>query len=468
MTRKKTIDRRRVIDELKTRSQGALKELARRKYLYYLRYVHQGKFKASKHHELIAETCDRVERGELKRVMFFMPPRHGKSMSVSETFPSYFIGKNPDRRVIETCYSDTLARKFGRANKQKTAEYGLDLFDVNLAGDNASVTNWGLQDFRGGMIASGIMGSITGEGADLLIVDDPIKNRQEAESVTYRERLKDEWQNTLLTRLHPGGAVIFIMTRWHEDDLAGWLLETEGDQWEVISLPAEAEEENDLLDRSIGEPLWPEHGFGLEWIAEKKRAVGSQTWNALYQQRPSPPEGALFKREQWNYYKKAPTFDEVIISADCTFKETDTSDYVVIQTWGRKGADKYLIDQTRARMDITATMNAIRSMSAKHRKARAKLIEDKANGPAVISMLKKEIPGMIPVNPEGGKVVRAQAVQPDQEAGNLYLPDPSIAGWIHDFVEECANFPNGKHDDMVDAFTQAVTYLNRHASPDIF
>jgi len=393
-----------------------------------------------------------------------MPPRHSKSMTVSETFPSFFIGKNPERRVIEISYGDSLARKFGRANKQKIDEFGEELFGIKLSQDNASMTNWGIEGHRGGMISAGIGGPITGEGADLLIIDDPIKNRQEANSETYREMVWNEWQNTLLTRLHPGGAVIIILTRWHEDDLAGRLLKQEQGKWEVVSLPAKAEK-NDQLGRKPGEPLWPEHGFDEAWMENTKKEVGSQVWTALYQQKPSPQEGNMLKRGWWQFYRQAPSsFDEIIQSWDCAFKDEKAAkskepDFVVGQVWGRKGADKYLLDQVRDRMDFPATIMAIKSLTAKWPQAGAKLIEDKANGPAVIATLKRQIPGLIPVNPEGGKVARAAAVSPDIEAGNVYLPDPSIAPWVHDFIEECAAFPNGANDDQVDAMTQALNRL---------
>lgn len=437
-------------------------ELANRSYIDYCKMVHHHRYKEARHNLLIANTLEKVERGELKRLIITMPPRHGKSMTVSETFPSYFIGKNPHRRVIEVSYSDSLARKFGRKNKQKIFEFGKSLFNLTLARGNTSNTNWGIEDHDGGMIASGIGGSITGEGADLLIIDDPIKNRKEADSITYRNSVWDEWENTLLTRLHPNGSIIIIMTRWHEDDLVGRLLEKEKEKWFLLNLPAIAEKNNDLLNRNVGQSLWPEHGFNEEWAKDKKIEVGSRTWSALYQQRPAPSEGSIFKREWWNYYKQAPSkFDEIIQSWDCTFKDGDDTDYVVGQVWGRIGADKYLLDQVRGQMSITSTMSAIENLSYKWPRARAKLIEDKANGPAVISMLRRKVSGLIPINPQGGKVVRAQAISPDVEAGNVYIPHSSIAPWINDYVEEFASFPNGMNDDQVDSTSQALNRLSR-------
>lgn len=389
-------------------------------------------------------------------------------MTITETFPSWFIGRDPSRRVIEVSYGDAFAQKFGRANRAKLEEYGPDIFGISLDPRNSSVTNWGIKGHRGGMISAGVGGSITGEGADLLLIDDPIKNREEANSETYREKLWNEWQNTLLTRLQAGGSVIVILTRWHEDDLAGRILSSEtGEEWTLINLPAEAET-GDILGRAIGDPLWPEGGFDKEWMALKKREIGSQAFTALYQQRPAPQEGELIKRVWWKFYKELPSdLDEILQSWDCTFKDLKDSDYVVGQVWGRKGADRYLIDQVRARMDLPATLVAVKSLSAKHPAAHAKLIEDKANGTAVIQVLKRDIQGLIAVEPAGGKVSRLQAVSPQIEAGNVHIPDPSIAPWVHDFIEECAAFPFGKNDDQVDSMSQALFRMSKPGQPRV-
>jgi predicted phage terminase large subunit-like protein len=439
--------------------------LAKNDYAFYCEYTHHGNYKVAKHHQLICNALERIEKGSLKRLMIFMPPRHGKSQTVSETFPSWFIGRDPKRRVIATSYGDTLSRQFGRKNRAKLEEFGRDIFGVELAKDNNQTTNFSIAGNTGGALFSGLGGSLTGHGAHLLIADDLFKNRMEANSSVYRDRIYDEYRNSMLTRLTSDGAVIIINTRWHEDDLCGRILKEEADKWEVISLPAEAEE-NDALGRNIGDPLWSEQGFDKAWIDETKRSVGSQSWNALYQQRPSAMEGNIIKRSWFQFYKQAPTFEEQIISVDATFKDKADTDFCVLQVWGRKGADKYLLDQVRERMGFTSTVTAIRTLNAKHPKAHTKLIEDKANGSAIIDFLKHEISGLIPVEPQGGKVARAYAVQPTIEAGNVFIPDPTLAPWVHDFIEECASFPNGAHDDQVDCMTQA---LNRLQKPnDIF
>lgn len=390
--------------------------------------------------------------------MVFMPPRHGKSEFISRYSTAWILGKFPDTRIILASYEADFAATWGRKARDLLEEHGPSLFGIRVSGKSSAANRWDIEGYEGGMVTAGVNGPITGKGADIGIIDDPVKNDQEAMSVTYQERTYEWYKSTFRTRLQKDGAIILIMTRWHENDLAGKLLavqEEDGEKWEVVSLPAIAEE-GDLLGRNPGQPLCPEL-FTKEALESIKKAVGSFWWASLYQQRPSPAEGGIFKRNWWQYYRQAPDrFDEIIQSWDMAFKDTKTSDFVVGQVWGRKGADKYLLDQVRDRLDFPATVQAVRNISAKWPQARAKLVEDKANGPAVIATLTNEIPGLIAVNPEGGKIVRAQAVSPDIEAGNVYLPDPSIAPWVHDFVEECAAFPNGANDDQVDAMTQAL------------
>lgn len=413
----------------------------------------QHDYQVAPHHRRIAKALEAVERGEIKRLMIFMPPRHGKSRLASEFFPAWFLGRNPDRQVIACTYAQELADDFGRKvrNQLRDPLHQAIFPDCGLREDSKSARRFHTQ--QGGVyMAVGAGGPITGRGAHVLLIDDPIKGSEEADSETHRRKLKDWYASVAYTRLMPGGAVVVIQTRWHEDDLAGWLLrEHAHDGWEVLSLPALSEDER---------PLWPE-AFSLERLQAIKRAVGSRVWEALYQQRPSPADGGLLKRSWWKYYRQAPAqFDEMVLSWDCAFKDSKASDFVVGQVWGRVGADKYLLDQVRDRMDFPTTVQAVRSLAAKWPQARAKLVEDKANGPAVIATLKREIAGLIAVEPSGSKEARASAVSPDIEAGNVWLPDPSVAPWVHDFVEECAAFPNAAHDDQVDAMSQALLRMN--------
>lgn len=436
----------------------AYNELCRRMYSEYLIRVHNGMYKPLRHTQYLADRLQAIADGEQKYIIVEMPPRHSKSMTITETFPSYFIGRNPNKRVIATAYSEGLARKFGRLNRNKLVEFGSEIFNIQMANDNSTATNWSVGDNAGGMVATGIGGSITGEGADLMIIDDPIKNNAEAQSETIRNKIWDEWETTLSTRLHKGASVIVVMTRWHEDDIVGRLLERSPYDWERIRMPAIAEDDDDLLGREVGEPLSIELGFDERWAELKKQEVGSKTWNALYQQRPSASEGNIFKREWWQYYEQAPRkFDRMIISWDLTFKGNDSNDYVVGQVWIKKGADKYLVEQVRGQMDFPDTLQAVKTLARKYPKAREILIEDKANGPAVISSIQREVAGVIPIKPKESKVARAQSVTPQIESGNVFLP--KYAAFVDDLIEECASFPNSANDDQVDALSQALNRL---------
>ena len=442
-------------------------ELAKRKYKNYVEYVHEGLYTHAEHTLFICSKIDEaIERKQRmleglepttnQYLMFNLPPRHGKSMTITETLPSYYLGKFPLHRVIEISYNDTFAKKFGKKNKEKIRTFGKQLFGIELSRSGSAVDDWYLDNEMGGMISRGALAGITGQGADLLLIDDPIKNREEANSETYRNKLWDEWIDSFSTRLHPGAIVIIILTRWHEDDLQGRLLNpsyAEPLPWQVYNLPLEAEE-NDLLGRKIGQPLWGDR-YGYDFIEERKKYPSS--FNALYQGRPVAAEGNILKREWWQYYDTLPPVANMLISVDATFKDGDDSDYVVCQVWGKVGPNMYLVDQVRARMNFPATLQTIRNLCSKYPKASVKLIEDKANGSALISVLRTQIGGVIPVNPDGGKVARVNAVSPYIESGNVYLP--RTASWVHDFVEECSSFPAGTHDDQVDAMSQA---LNRY------
>jgi predicted phage terminase large subunit-like protein len=344
------------------------------------------------------------------------------------------------------------------------------LFGKNIrsVGDSSYLRNSDIFEIvghRGVYRSAGVGGGITGMGGDFIIIDDPLKNREDASSPVIREKLREWFTSTLYTRLEKDGSILLTMTRWHEDDLAGRLLklaaqDPAADQWEVLCFPAIAETARHPEDvREEGMPLWPEK-YSLERLDGIKAAIGSYDWNALYQQHPAPTEGGLFKREHWQYWRELPpNLTDWVQSWDCTFKATGNSDYVVGQVWAKDGANRYLIDQVRRRMTFTETIQAIREMTKLYPKTRRKLIEDKANGSAVVDVLKKEITGLIAVEPHGGKEARAQAITAAVEAGNVFLPHR--ASWLGDFIEECAAFPNGAHDDQVDAMTQTLMDYNK-------
>lgn len=437
------------------------KELARRCYSDYCIYAHRGNWILGKHLKLVCDTIEDLIYRKIKEniLIISMPPQHGKSQCVTETLPSYYLGKFPTKRVIEVSYGDDLAQRFGRRNKEKIQEFGKELFNIELSKN--SDTDFEVKEHKGSMISKGIMAGLTGNPGDLIIVDDPIKNRQEAESETYRNRIWEEFLNSIYTRLSADGVIILIMTRWHEDDLAGRLLQNLPHKCKEINIPLEAEE-NDILGRKPGDSLFPEIGKDNEWLKDFKRVYstneGTRSWNALMQGKPTAAEGNMIKRKWWQYYDVTPSrFDQMLQSWDCTFKDSDGSDYVVGTVWGRVGSDKYLLDMKRDRMDLPTTMEAITQTTNKWPNASLKLVEDKANGSAVIQMLRHKISCIVPVEPQGGKISRVQAVLPHIEAGNVYLP--RNAEWLNDFIEECNSFPNGKHDDMVDSMSQALTRL---------
>lgn len=453
----------------------AQRELARRTMGDFVLYVDDN-YQMNWHHKLLCDYLDKLACKEIRRLMVFIPPRHGKSELVSRKFPAYLLGRNPDTSIISCSYSADLAGRMNRdVQRLIDSERYLELFPgTQLSNQHTrrfcetrytrNNNMFEVVDKKGTYRSSGVGGGITGMGGEYIIIDDPVKNREDADSATMREKVYDWYTSTLYTRLEKDGCILLTLTRWHEDDLAGKLLKAaqEGaDQWTILELPAVCEYPPKPYDvRQEGEALW-KWKYDEKALEKMKATVGSRDWAALYQQHPTPGEGGTFKREWWNYYKVLPDgLYDFVQSWDCTFKDAQSSDYVVGQVWARKGSCRYLLDQVRGRMSFTETLRAIRSLSAKWPQAIRKLVEDKANGTAVIDVLRKEIPGLIPVEPEGGKIVRANAVTAVAEAGNVYLPDPSIAPWVHDFVEEHAVFPNGANDDQVDAQTQANTYYN--------
>lgn len=395
--------------------------------------------------------------GAYSILVLTLPPQHGKSQSVTETLPSWFLGNNPEKRVILVSYNDDTAKAFMRRNKEKIKRFGPGVFGMQV-GEVDTAEEIELSNKRGSLISRGIGSGITGKPGDLILIDDPIKNREQADSELTRESIWNEWNDTIKTRLSAGAKVIIIMTRWHEDDLVGRIIKYENPQnVTVLRLPCEAEE-NDPLGRPIGAALCPEFGKDDAWLSDFRsgymRANGSRSWNALFQGRPTSEQGNIVKREWWQYYDKPPDMLRTIISVDAAFKDGEANDYVSIQAWGMYGADAYCLANHTERLDFKRTLDAIRAMKARFPTAYNILIEDKANGSAIINMLRHEIPGIIPIDPQGGKVSRVNAIAPFIESHNVHLPRG--AEWLSAFVDEFAAFPNGKHDDQVDACSQAL------------
>ena len=378
--------------------------------------------------------------------------------------PSYYFAKNPDKNVMVLSYGDDLAGRFGRKNKQKLAEFGNDLFGVEL--DRSSDSLITIKEHTGQIITGGIMAGVTGNPADLIILDDCIKNKQEADSELYRDRMWDEYLSTVNTRKSANAKVIVIMTRWHEDDLAGRIIKNTPHKCRVINIPLEAGE-NDILGRKPGDALFPEIGKDNEWLKEFKATYttkeGSRTWFAMMQGQPTADDGNIFKRDWFQFYTVAPRCPLYIMAVDATFKKTNDSDFVTIGIWSKKEEEYYLIDFIKQRMSFTETVKAIMLMAKKHPYALGKYIEDKANGSAIIDVLRRKIPGIIPFNPgRDSKESRISAISPMVEAGQVYLP--KFASYTEDFIKECIQFPNAMNDDVPDNMSIALNILrNRRA-----
>lgn len=390
--------------------------------------------------------------------MVFAPPQHGKSSLVTVRYPVYRLELDPKLRIIIGAYNQERSAEFSRLAR-RIARERLDISDERSADRDWQTTQ------GGGVRAVGVGVGVTGYPGELIIIDDPVKSREEANSQTYRDRVWEWYTQDLYPRLQPGGALIVITTRWHEDDLAGRILASDdGGSWTVISLPAEAEED-DPLGRQPGEALCPER-YDLAALANRKSVLGSWAYTALYQQRPAPAEGGIIKRHWIRVYDRQPeTLDRTIASWDMAFKDSVGSSYVVGQVWGQVGGDFYLLWQVREHLDFPATLKAVRSMNERYPSVLVKLVEDKANGPAVIASLRHEVSGLIAYPVAGSKESRLQAVSPLFEAGNVYLPGG--VGWLDEYINELCTFPNAAHDDQVDATSQALDWLTRHKPPFI-
>ena len=425
--------------------------------------------------ELIDAHLVRVANCETERLIISMPPQEGKSERTSRRFPLWMLTRNPNLRIAIVSYGHDVARRWGRKIRDDLRDH--PELGLTLSESTRAQHEFELLGYTGGVVCVGVEGGLTSRPVDLLIIDDPYKDAKQADSVAWRDTVRDFWTEVALPRLAPGAPVVVIQTRWREDDLAGWLSAGEtADEWTVLNIPARADHdpeagEVDVLGREPGEFMESaRRRTTADWL-KKIREVGSRAWNALYQGRPSPAEGGIFKREQWRTYSEpiwldrsdgtrvCTHYDDLLISWDMTFKDTAGTDNVVGQVWLRRGADAYLLDQVCDRMDFVRTLREFRQLAARWPQAVLKLVEDKANGPAVISMLGSKVPGIVPEEPQGSKVARASAVSPLVESGNVWLPSPELAPWVGGFIEEAAGFPNAAHDDQVDAMSQALNRL---------
>lgn len=463
-------------------------ELSRRTLKHFIKHTYPT-YVSTWFTDLICDEIDvflqQVIEKKSPRLMLFAPPRHGKSEIVSRRFPAYSLGKYPDISFIATSYASDLSSRNNRDvqriiddpfYKEVFPNIGLSGANVRTVAQHKYLRNSDLFEIvnhKGVYRSAGVGGGITGMGGDVLIIDDPIKDAEQADSIVYRDKVWDWYTSTLYTRCSSGGGILIILTRWHEDDLAGRLLDQqrkgEGDHWKIISFPAIAEENE--KHRKEGEPLQPER-FGVETLNKIKMAVGSRVWNSLYQQRPSAIEGSLFKREHWQYYKPLSNNVEEIKSQlgikriiqgwDTAFKKTDSADFSAGLTIGVSENRYYVLDILKQKFEYPELKRAVQQYAEKWN-PQVVLVEDKASGQSILQELKRQtrIP-LLPYKVDKDKIARANAVTPVHEAGLVYLPEQ--ATWVYDFVESLSMFPNGSHDDDVDSFTMCLDYLTRGTS----
>lgn len=415
-------------------------------------------YQAAGHHRLICDKLEAVERGEIDRLMIFMPPRHGKSELASRRFPAWYIGRNPSNQIITASYGADLATDFGREvrNIVSDGEYGR-LFETRLREDSRAANRWNT-DKGGSYVAVGIGGAVTGRGANVALIDDPFKDRQDADSEVIRERVWAWYQSTLYTRLMPGGAIILIQTRWHEDDLAGRLLELQekgGDQWEILELPAEQD----------GEALWPDW-YPIESLHRIKAAIGPREYSALYQQNPQPDEGTYFKREWFRWYnpndplKPMATYmagDFAVTEGDGDYTEigvcgvTPENDLYIAPNngwWsGQTSADQWI----DCLLDLVFEHEPYAFVSEKGviRNAIEPYL-DKRSQERSIFVNKEWLPHI------GDKAANARAFQARCSSGKVYLPDNELG---HRILGQLLAFPAGKYDDIVDVLGLTGRYL---------
>lgn len=500
-----------------------LRRKARKDYATYVQLANPGFYMTHFHKYL----CDQIQEfletpcknGFMDILLLSVPPQHGKSYTVTETLPSWFIAKNPTDSVIIAGYESTFAEGFNRRNRDKFNGIAQEVFlqrdrDGNYVHDCRpneqvqSVSMW--ETLLGGRCrAAGLKAGITGYGCELFIIDDPIKNKEQADSETIIAKIHDEMGPSVQSRIHPGGKLIVIQTRWVEGDVIGWIQENWAEWiWKTINLPAEyddfaAKVGPDPLGRKLGDSLMGAHLGDDEsklpqkiantnkWLASKKELVirsdGERTWNALYQGRPSAANGNLFKEGWWKTYTRTEALrnglEYLQLSIDATFKDTETSDFVAMELWGLKGRDVYLWKLINKRMGFLGTVDKIKEICKEFPDIDELVIEDKANGSAIIDVLhyEKGMPSVVAVTPLGGKYARAQATSNFVATGVVHLPDDlsieeeADIEWDsreqingkNKFIKQHSTFPYGKRDDMVDSQTQGLSRIIKLITGDI-
>ena len=425
-------------------------------FMEYIRYIWPG-FIEGDHHRIIADALTRVAKGELKRLIVNMPPRHTKSEFASIYFPSWIMGLKPDMKIMQTTHTADLSINFGRKvrNLMDSDEYAKLFSNVSLASDSKSAGKW--QTNKGGeYFAAGVGGAIAGRGADLLIIDDP-HSEQDAMSINLLDSCYEWYTSGPRQRLQPNGAIVIVMTRWSTADLTGRLLsrqvESRSDQWEVIELPA--------IFEDSGNVLWPEF-WKEEELLSVKASIPVSKWNAQYQQNPTSEEGAIIKRDWWQLWDKddPPQCSYIIQSYDTAFSKKETADYSAITTWGvfkpkeGMGDAIILLDAMKGRWDFPELKAVAQEQYAEYEPDMV-LIEAQASGTPLTHELRAMGIPVVNYRPSRGndKMTRVHSVSPVFEAGMVYAPDQ---GFADEVIEECAAFPFAQNDDYVDTTTQAI------------
>lgn len=440
----------------------------------------------------IVKAVEDVENGINRQIAISMPPRSGKSVLSSLYSPLWILRRHPEWDIVMTSYDPALANGWARQIRFYIEDK--PVLGIELKKDGGAGGYWSTVE-GGGMYSVGIGGPLTGRGAKVLIIDDPVSDFAAAHSPRIREALWNWWLSVAQTRLEPPYLVIVVMTRWHEDDFVGRLLDPEyegtPEDWDRVVLSATADQPDDILGRDIGDPLisplLDESPIqaAARWAVTKEQ-VGTYVFEAMYQQHPAPAKGAIFDAGWWRYWtsnlSKVSDDGRVVFldpdelvhanwldSWDCAFKGGDGTDYVVGQRWARQSANRYLVAQKRGRWSFTQTVAQMQewaisddaALSPSGHLVHRRLIEEAANGAAIIDTLRNQISGLKPVNVRVSKESRARAITPEVESGNVYLPHPSDPGneWVADLLSELRNFPHDVHDDQVDALTQALLEL---------